>query len=290
MASRFDLKRELLKNIVESLQCYKCKAVPGPTEEQKNRYSCVNRSHELCEECKAVCECGSVVLQFPNSTIKQILKDLPMYCQHYKGGCRQIFEKDEDLEGHQIGCIFRGVYCPWLKCNGGRIIFKDVADHMNEKHFDFSQESAKRLIVTFDKTQTYQHVFKMKEGQCNPSLPRKIEINGQSDFFLVGTVVNNILNFWVYILGSPHEAKNYACTLSVNGKKGNKFTYYDYVKPLDMGPADVINKQSLFMIGPEIAKNSRDENLEFQMEVTIHALKEEAKDKDEESGVEDESD
>ena len=57
-----------------------------------------------------------------------------------------------------------------------------------------------------------------------------------------------------------------------------------------MGPADVINKQSLFMIGPEIAKNSRDENLEFQMEVTIHALKEEAKDKDEESGVEGEAD
>ena len=96
--------------------------------------------------------------------------------------------------------------------------------------------------------------------------------------------------FWVYIFGSPHEAKNYACTLSVNGKNGNKFTYYDYVKPLDEGSADIIAKQSLFMIGTEIAKNSRDENLEWQMEVTIHALKEEAKDKDEESGVEDGSD
>ena len=44
------------------------------------------------------------------------------------------------------------------------------------------------------------------------------------------------------------------------------------------------------MIGTEIAKNSIDENGGWQMEVTIHALKEEAKDKEEESGVEDESD
>jgi hypothetical protein len=98
------------------------------------------------------------------------------------------------------------------------------------------------------------------------------------------------MHIWVYIVGSPHEAKNYTCTLSVNGKDGNKYSYYGYVKPLDEGPLDIIAKQSLFMIGTEIAKNSRDENLEWQMEVTIHALKEEAKDKDEESGVEDESD
>ena len=98
MASRFDSKRELLKNIVENLQCFKCKAVPGPTEKQKNRYSCLENSHELCEDCKAACECGSVVGQFPSSTIEQILKDLPMYCPHYKSGCRQIFEKDEELD------------------------------------------------------------------------------------------------------------------------------------------------------------------------------------------------
>ena len=294
MASRFDYKRESLENIVESLQCYKCKAVPGPTEEQKNRYSCLDNSHELCEDCKAACECGSVVGQFPNSTIKQILKDLPMYCPHYKGGCRQIFEKNEDLEGHQIGCIFRAVYCPYLSCKLGKCVFKDITDHINEKHFDFSKENARQFVATFDNTQNYSHVFGMplfmKDNRLFGGWSRKIIINGQNDFFLFGRVVNSIMYFWVDIFGSPHEAKNYACTLSVNGKNGNKYTYYGDVKPLDEGPLDIIAKQSVFMIGTEIAKNSRDENLEWQMEVTIHALKEEAKDKDDESGVEDESD
>ena len=45
------------------------------------------------------------------------------------------------------------------------------------------------------------------------------------------------------------------------------------------------------MIGFEFVKNLRiDENLKWPMEVTIHALKEEVKDKNEESGVEDDSD
>ena len=43
-------------------------------------------------------------------------------------------------------------------------------------------------------------------------------------------------------------------------------------------------------IGTEIAKNSSNENEEWAIELTIYALKKEAKDTDEESGVEDDSD
>ena len=171
---------------------------------------------------------------------------------------------------------------------------------MNEKpeHMDFLRDNAEYFIASFDTTQSYSHVFKMqlliKEDKIKRTFwIRKIIINGKHDFILVGDgrdVRKGILRFWVYIIGSPHDAKNYACTLSVNGKDGNKYTYYGHVKPLDEGPLDIIAKQSVFMIGTEIAKNSRDENLEWQMEVTIHALKQEAKDKDEESGVEDGSD
>jgi hypothetical protein len=42
------------------------------------------------------------------------------------------------------------------------------------------------------------------------------------------------MHLWIYIFGSPHEAKNYTCSLSVNGKDGNKYTYYGYVKPLGL--------------------------------------------------------
>ena len=38
------MKYELLENLIESLQCYSCGAVPGPNEEQRNRYFCFQNS------------------------------------------------------------------------------------------------------------------------------------------------------------------------------------------------------------------------------------------------------
>ena len=107
------------------------------------------------------------------------------------------------------------------------------------------------------------------------------------DFFLVGRLENDIVFFWIYILGSRFEAKKYAYTLSVTGKTGIKSTFHDHVKPLDEAAKDIIANKSVFMIGFEFAKMLRNENQKWVMQATIHALKEEVKDKDEESGVED---
>ena len=119
MATKVNVKYEtLLENIIETMQCFKCQAVPGLTKELQNRYSCVDKSHQLCESCKASCECGSVVGKCPNPTIKQILIDLPVYCLHYNNGCRQIFVQTqaESMDDHQKGCIFRPVFCPDFTC------------------------------------------------------------------------------------------------------------------------------------------------------------------------------
>ena len=59
--------------------------------------------------------------------------------------------------------------------------------------------------------------------------------------------------------------------------------------PLDEGCNEVLDKQSVFMIGTKIIKELRNEENIFEIEVTIHDLKKEAQDDGEESGVEDES-
>ena len=121
---------------------------------------------------------------------------------------------------------------------------------------------------------------------------RKMSLSN-TDFFLTGKSENDMVYFWIYVLGSRFEAKNFAYTLSVTSKNGTKSLFYDNVKPLDQAATDIIAKKSAFMIGSEFAKMlrvERNENMEWQMDVTIHALKEEVKDDNEESGVEDESD
>ena len=52
MAARSVFKHEFLENTIESLQCFKCKDVPGFSEKQRNRYSCHDNAHQLCEKCK----------------------------------------------------------------------------------------------------------------------------------------------------------------------------------------------------------------------------------------------
>ena len=75
--------------------------------------------------------------------------------------------------------------------------------------------------------------------------------------------------------------------MSIAGENGDKFSYNSYVKPLDEAADDIIAKQFAFVIGTEVIKEIRRDN-KVSMEVTIHDLKEEAKDEDVESGVEDE--
>ena len=279
MATKVNVKHEsLLENTIESLQCYKCKAVPGLTTEQQNRYSCLDESHQLCEKCKSVCECGSVVGKRPNPTLKQILKNLPVYCPHYNNGCREIFIQAELLTNHKEECAFRHVCCPDLSCSN-KVLFKDVIDHLKQNHqIKFFDDAIENKITCYFGT-----MF-LYDGLV--WFPKIIRTSNGLNFFLVGKVINQVANFWLYILSSPIQAKNYAYTLSVTGKNGNKLTYYDHVKTLDKKSCEITDKQLVFMIGIEAIKEMRNEQNLLPVEVAIYDLKEEAKDDDEESVVE----
>ena len=76
--------------------------------------------------------------------------------------------------------------------------------------------------------------------------------------------------------------------MSIAGENGGKFSYNNYVKPLDESADDIIAKQFAFVIGKEVIKEIRKKENKVSLDVTIHDLKEEAKDEDVESGVEDE--
>ena len=131
--------QELLRFMTD-LQCYKCKDVPGPNENEKNRYSCLDSSHTLCEKDKLECPCGSVVGKNPSPLAAKLLEGLPWMCQNYKRGCREIKMEIGELEIHQRNCIFRLINCPRLGCfNKSRkieLLFKDLTKHLTDSHDD----------------------------------------------------------------------------------------------------------------------------------------------------------
>ena len=105
----YNIKCELLKSLIEKIQCQKCKSVPGLVQDQQNCYVC-KKGHSLCENCKdKICPspCGSTSSS-PNLAIQHLLKDLPAYCPNFKNGCQQISSDSENHEDHMRGCVRLG--------------------------------------------------------------------------------------------------------------------------------------------------------------------------------------
>ena len=109
-------RRQDLLRFIPDLLCYKCLDVPGPDENGKNRYSCFDSSHTLCEKDKLKCPCGSSVVKNPSPITAKLLEGLPWMCQNYKRGCREICFDIGGLEFHKRKCIFRQIQCPDLNC------------------------------------------------------------------------------------------------------------------------------------------------------------------------------
>ena len=107
-------KSDEVLRLIPELQCHKCQDVPGPVGDQMNRYSCIDESHILCEKDKNRCSCGSEVGKKPSPIIAKLLEGLPWICKHYKNGCREVKIEVNDLELHQMNCVFRKVYGPWV--------------------------------------------------------------------------------------------------------------------------------------------------------------------------------
>ena len=125
---------QLLENMIESLTCYNCQAIPGKNKDK--RFSCHKNSHQLCETCsKSKCNCGSSVMKCPNLVVEKLLEDLPIFCQNYRKKCRQIFQELKDLEEHEKTCGI--LYCQnkIRKCQQQFFEVEELEDH--QKKCDF---------------------------------------------------------------------------------------------------------------------------------------------------------
>ena len=125
-------------------------------------------------------------------------------------------------------------------------------------------------------------------------VPRKIIVENKNGtvFLEVGKSSLNKQEAyrWIYFHGSPDEAKNYGYTMTVSGETIESFTYHGYMHTLDDNWGKIIDEKSCLTIPIEAIKRIMDEETKVNVEVSIHFLKEDAKDEESESGVSDGSD
>ncbi len=257
MSTNPELEAKLAKWL-PNLQCFNCKAVPGPPPNKRKRFICMVQHHPICPDCNGkTCPCNSAVSPKPSETIELLLTELPWYCQSYKNGCREIFSNVEQLEKHQNSCVFRNVQCPRLLCQASRklFIYKDLflhlSEHGNERDLENWIEKNSDGI-----DESYMSGFIVNRGfTCStpndgahwPHL--RFETEKEGVFWLVSKIFSKAAYFAVYYYGSEEDAKFLRATISLGSTfEGEYHTLEGKVFVLDTTIEEIVSSHRTFCI------------------------------------------
>ena len=108
-------------------------------------------------------------------------------------------------------------------------------------------------------------------------------------FFDVSIIRNKIIYKWIYVLALPDEAKKFQVDVSVKNCMGETVhDYHEQTRSMVESHDFVIENEKCFMLGIKKARGyaMKDTN-QVDYTVKIRNLKDEAKDEDEESGIDD---
>ena len=126
-------------------------------------------------------------------------------------------------------------------------------------------------------------------GFC--AAPRKITFDNRV-FIFNYEQTGEVVHFWIHLIGTPEEAKNYSYTLEFHGKKPHIYNVYSgEVISVDESTAKIIESNKCFGMKFKVYKEQflGGELLypKHNISIGIKNMKDEAKDDFEESGVSD---
>ena len=271
--------------IRSDLVCQMCER-PG----KKRWFRCLNL-HQICPDCKRKeqCCCGQPISTKYDKTYEKTLNALGMKynCGNTKNGCQEVLTETA-LEDHEAECIYRLVPCilknalwvSYKKCNG-KVTFRDVIQHY-EDHEKVTLEEWEELDLKIKHPITWPDL----SGRNCYEDPMKITLNNQT-FLLAEKTEDKLVYIWIYILGSPKDAKHFSFTLNFYGKNA-EFSFKGKVAAIDEC-FDTLSKAGKCFTYPHksFLDQLLNEENKFEYSLEIRNLKEEAKDENYESGISD---
>ena len=271
-----------------------CQICETPARPGKTKwYRCLNL-HYICHDCKmgrggeigvhplallvrsnlvVNCSCLRPIsknhCEWTEEFLKKI-KGLKTNCKNAKNGCKEAFDENA-LEEHESECAYRFVPCidRSLGCKE-KVIFKNVIHHYERKH---------RALIPMDNNS------KRKASKISLA---KIDLNGKH--FILKSIASYKKNSsvqWVYLIGSPNEAKHFSFTLKFFGPNSTN-VYRGKVASIDE------SYETLFASGKvctfelqTFANQFKNEDGKYEYSLEIRNLKEEVKDENVDSGASD---
>ena len=217
MASFLGDSNKTMTEIRSDLVCQMCER-PG----KKRWFRCLNL-HQICPDCKRKeqCCCGQPFSNKYEKTTEKMLNAVGMKynCANAKNGCQEVLAESA-LDDHVSECIYRSVPC--LKNNLSppshrkkcreKVTFREVIQHY-EKH---KKAKLEELDLKIKHTKIWSQELSLSGRNCYWD-PVKFTLNNQT-FLLAEKTEDKVVYMWIYILGSPKDAKHFSFTLNFYGK------------------------------------------------------------------------
>ena len=206
-------------------------------------------------------------------------------CVNMKNGCKEVLTETA-LEDHEPECIYRLVPCLekqiWKtsKCDA-KVTFQDVIQHFEEQHKKMKQLHSKVKV-----TGSCANELGLSGRNCKWD-PMKLDLNNQIFLWNMKTV-DKVVYYWVYILGSPNEAKHFSYTLKLFGPKNTITFEGGQVAAIDESFDTLSEAGKCFAIPHKnFVAQVLNEDRKYEYSLQIRNLKEEVKDDNYESGISD---
>merc|ERR1712062_518973 len=207
--------------------------------------------------------------------LQTLMAQLPVVCKYKSYGCQEILMK-EDMINHEQGCVYRPIFCPYLTCCQ-HSTYPRLMEHVTQVHKGLDVIEQKKFII-----------INSKMGALYSQKLATTRISAfDFTFFEVGTITNQFMFKWIYILGDPDVAKNFYYHVKIKNASGVELIFNDQVRSLSEYYADITGSFKAFFIPLGRVKEFLDDNSQMVFEYQIRNKKDEAKDDNEESGISD---
>ncbi len=180
----------------------------------------------------------------------------------------------EDILRHEPFCDFMKIQCAILDCKDD-VCLLGYLEHLQRHPIEsLSDGKSWRLPFTFE------------DGKDKKWSPKKLTAFNET-FFDVGMVKDNLVYRWIFFLGLPDQAKNYVYHASIKMDSGEPMKFFGQVRSMAETIDEVMNGET-FMFHINTAKRAMNQDSKvIDFSIKIRCLKDEAKDDDAESGIDD---
>ena len=184
----------------------------------------------LCSTCKPKSKSSGI---FRSSILEDLLKSIPISCKYQKNKCPIVLQDRRHLSYHEEDCQFRDVLCSYKFCKE-IIPAVEFKRHCLEKHgFDLEIYFAKIM------SERGMHQFGWLDFICCGF--KSILFNDSKTFVIHARKCNGRTFFWLQLVGSQFEAKNFEYSLKVEGPPDiGEFIYKGTVRSLDDDKNDIL--------------------------------------------------